>query len=105
MLAIPRAPGNCICEGASVRVEERHIAIWRNEPQAAFVSIYVGKGLEKMCRAEQNQATGRRKFRPLRRPMVEAMAERKSRDEKPLRPVWGSHNQRSWPLIRGGRVA
>jgi hypothetical protein len=58
-----------------------------------------------LCRAEQNQATGRRKFRPLRRPMIEAVAERKSQDEKPLRPVWWSYNQRSWPLIRGGRVA
>ena len=39
-------------------------------------------------RAEQNQATGRRKFRPLRRPMVEALARRKLRGEKPLRSLW-----------------
>ena len=31
-----------------------------------------------VCRAEQNQATGRRKFRPLRRPLAEALAEQKS---------------------------
>src|SRR5215213_5731772 len=55
---------------------------------------------EIVCRAEQNQATGRRKLRPLRRPLADAVAQRKSRDEKPLRPVCGSHNQRSSPLIR-----
>ena len=31
-----------------------------------------------VCRAEQNQATGRRKFRPLRRSLAELLANRKS---------------------------
>src|SRR3954452_10487010 len=58
-----------------------------------------------LCRAEQNQARGRWKFRPLRRPLAEALANQKSRDEKALRPIRSSQEQRSEPLIRGGRVA
>src|SRR5215203_2145197 len=60
---------------------------------------------EGLFRAEQNQATRRRKFRPLRRPWVDALARRKLREEKPLRSLWLSQNQPLRPLIRGGRVA
>src|SRR5215208_1923058 len=44
----------------------------------------LGRVQQSMFRAEQNQATGRQKFRPLRRTMVEALARRKLRGEKPL---------------------
>jgi len=40
-----------------------------------------------VCRAEQHQATGRRKLRPLRRPLAEALANRTSREDKAWRPL------------------
>src|SRR4051794_16923547 len=72
-------------------------AVLAAEASWAFVQV--------VCRAKQNQATGQRKLRPLRRPLAEALANRKSREEKALRPIWSSQDQRLEPFLRGGRMA
>ena len=45
---------------------------------AETVLIQGPPGVGGVCRAEQNQATGRRNFRPLRRPLADAVAEQNS---------------------------
>src|SRR5215211_1119454 len=61
----------------------------RDNKQDAYGAIIALMPWERfrMCRAEQNQARGRRKLRPLRRPLAKALANRKSREEKALRPI------------------
>jgi hypothetical protein len=83
---VPRSEAAYVYAMAEKRAKDRVIlklielsdVVSSEEPHAA----------ESLYRAEQNQATRRRKFRPLRWPLADATAERKSREEKPLRPVW-----------------
>ena len=69
---------------------QRRIAVFGNgDGQRDMAAIIADiRRIVAVFRAEQNQATGRRKFRPLRRPMDEALARRKLRGEKPLRSLW-----------------
>jgi outer membrane protein TolC len=72
-----------------VRNAAADFIIHTNEGAEAITTAALVKCSQcEVFRAEQNQATGRRKFRPLRRPMVEALARRKLRGEKPLRSLW-----------------
>ena len=41
----------------------------------------------------------------MRRPLAEALANRKSREEKALRPIWSSKISVEEPFLRGGRMA
>src|SRR5215207_5828530 len=81
----------------------KSVPVWHFVPLEFEAKAW--KSSQSVFRAEQNQATGRRKFRPLRRPLDEALARRKSREEKPLRSLSLSQDQPLRPLIRSGRVA
>ncbi len=60
-----------------LRARELFRQVVAADPSLAEGHTWLGRS-NAVCRAEQNQATGRRKFRPLRRPLAEALAEQKS---------------------------
>ena len=81
--SLARPGGNItgVVPDAGLEIHEKYLELLREAGPNVSKIAYLTPRLEEgafVCRAEQNQATGRRKFRPLRRPLADAVAEQNS---------------------------